>query len=302
MAYKNFNELKDYILKNGKKINCVVVSAHEEHTILAVIRAYNDSIINPILVGNKKKIIEILKDNNFDYKKIEILDAKDDDGSMSIAIEMIKSHRAECIMKGIIKTDKFMSALFKKENDLRKSKQVSMLSFREIPNYHKLLAFTDTGICPHPTLQQKKDIIQNSVEIMNKMGIRNPKVAVLAAVEAPNDKMPESLDGYELKKMCENGEITECIVEGPISLDLALSKEAANIKGYKSEVAGDADLLLFPDLASANVTTKMIAQITQEPAGVLVLGTRVPAIVCSRSATVETKYLCITLAAAGGLG
>jgi phosphate butyryltransferase len=298
MSYKTFEELKSNILSRGKKIRCAVVAADDTHTLEAVMKAYTDGLILPVLIGNKSIIQEYLDTIEYIGTDVKIYDEIDYDAALNLAIEMIHTGDVQCVMKGLIKTDKFMGALLKKDNHLRTGKMVSMLSFREIPNYHKIIAFTDTGICPHPTLEQKKAIIENAVSVMNKMGINNPKVAVLAAVETSNYKMPESLDAEELKRMNQDGEIVDCIVEGPISLDLALSKEAADIKGYDSQVAGDADLLVFPDLASANIATKMIAHITNTPAGVLILGTKVPAIVCSRAASVETKYLCITLAAA----
>jgi phosphate butyryltransferase len=298
MSYKNFEELKKNIIKSGTKTKCAVVAAADPHTLEAVMRAYNDGLIMPVLIGNQPIIQEFLDDNNLSDPEIKIYDVRDHEAAMNLAIEMVHAGDVQCVMKGLLQTSQFMGALLKKDNKLRTGKMVSMLSFRELPNYHKIIAFTDTGICPHPTLDQKKEIINNAVSVMNDMGIENPKVGVLAAVEVANHKMPESTDGEELKQMNIDGEIPDCTVEGPISLDLALSKESAEIKGYESQVAGDVDLLVFPDLASANITTKMIAHITNTPAGVLILGTKVPAIVCSRAATIETKYLCITLAAA----
>jgi phosphate butyryltransferase len=298
VSYKNFEELKKNIIDNGNKIKCAIVAAEDSHTLEAVIRAYKDGLITPVLIGNQSLIQEYMDKNNLSGSEIKICDVSNHEAAMNLAIEMVHTGDVQCIMKGLLQTSQFMGALLKKDNKLRTGKMVSMLSFRQLPNYHKLLAFTDTGICPHPTLEQKKEIINNAVSVMNDMGIENPKVGVLAAVEVANHKMPESTDGEELKQMNLDGDIPNCIVEGPISLDLALSKEAAEIKGYESDVAGDVDLLVFPDLASANITTKMIAHITNTPAGVLILGTKVPAIVCSRSASVETKYLCITLAAA----
>lgn len=298
MRYENFEQLKEQVLKNARPMKCAVVMAHERHVLEAVIKAKKDGMIRPVLLGNKAKILQILKDMDETGDIGEIFDVTSQQAAMEVAIEMVHNNDAECLMKGIIPTDVFMGAVLKRESNLRESKTVSMLSFREIPHYHKLLAFTDTGICPHPTLEQKADIIQNAVDMMNEMGIDNPKVAVLAASEQVSSKMPESADAAKLQEMCEQGGLPGCVVEGPMSMDTALSKEAAWIKGLESQVAGDADLLVFPDLVSANVTTKTIAFLTQAPAGVLILGTKVPLIVSSRSATTETKCLCITLAAA----
>jgi phosphate butyryltransferase len=298
MRYRNFEELKKSILSESRRIRCAVVSAEDENTLEAVMKAYKEELIVPVLIGDRSIIRAYLNKLCFADYNGRIYDEPDHEAAVSLAIEMVLAGDVQCVMNGFVKTERFISSVLKPENRIRTGEIASMLTFREIPNYHKLLAFTDTGICPHPTLEQKKEIIKNAVSIMNAVGIDNPKVAVLAAIEEPNADMPESMDAAELKSMNKAGEITDCIIEGPISLDIALSREAAVIKGFDSTVAGDADLLLFPDLASANIATKIIAHITGAPAGVLVLGTRVPTIACSRAATVETKYLSITLAAA----
>lgn len=291
MSYKNFEELKNSVLQKKQSKSCVVIRADDEHTLDAVIEAKALGLIKPTLIGNKEWIIDYYQQRNIDLDET-IIDEDDDEKALQLGLDLVQSGEAECIMKGLIQTGTFMRKVMK----LGKGKQVSMLSFREVPNYHKLMAFTDTGICPHPTCEQKQAIIDNAVSALNSMGITNPKVAVLAPAENVSPKMPETVDADRLKKLNVEGVITGCTVEGPISLDLALSKEAADIKGYKSDVAGDADLLVFPDLSSANMTAKMMGHITGEPAGVMILGTGVPAIVCSRSATVDTKVLCIMLA------
>jgi phosphate butyryltransferase len=295
VGYKSFDELKASVLASKQQKSCVVVRADDEHTLEAVIEARKLGLIVPTLIGNKAKIEKIYADLSEELLET-VHDVSDDATALQMGIDMVKAGEAECIMKGLIQTGTFMKGVLSRKNNLRTGGQVSMLSFREIPNYHKIVAFTDTGICPHPTLEQKVEITKNAVAVLNGMGIDNPKVAVLAAAENVSDKMPETVDAAELKKMNAAGTISDCIVEGPISIDLALSKEAAEIKGFVSEVAGDADLLVFPDLVSANLTAKMIAHITGDPAGVMILGAGVPAIVCSRSATVDTKVLCITLA------
>ena len=300
MRYKDFSELKNEVLKTDKPICCGVVMAEDCHTLEAVMTAFEDGLIIPVLIGRKKKIMSFFEEHSYKVLPEKIYDVSSRDEAMQLAVEMIRNDDIQCLMKGLIPTADFMKAIVKKENQLKNSRIISMLTFREIPNSEKLIAFTDAGICPHPDVDDKEAIINNAVSCMNSMGIDMPKVAVLAAAEEVNPKMPETEDAAELKRRNREGLIKDCIVEGPISLDLALEKEAAEIKGYHSPVAGDADLLVFPDLASANMTTKMIAHVLKTPAAVLILGTRVPVIVCSRAATTETKVLCITLAAAGG--
>jgi phosphate butyryltransferase len=298
MRYRDFSELKGRVVQAGRKCACAVVAAEDPHTLEAAMRARADGLIEPVLIGDVAVIRRYLDEHGYGGFDGWVRDAADVGDALELAIAMVHAGDAQCMMKGLVRTDQFMAAVLKRESGLRTGKLVSMLSFRELPNYHKLLAFTDTGIIPHPTLEQKKQIIENAASAMANMGIDTPKVAVLAATEEPNPRMPESMEAAELKRMNQNGDIGGCVVEGPISLDLALSPEAAASKGYASPVAGDADLLLFPDLACANITAKMIAHITGAPAGVLILGTKVPVIVSSRSASVDTKYLSITLAVA----
>lgn len=275
MIYHNFDELTTAVLAAGTPRRCGVVMAHDDHTLDAVHAAEAEGFITPVYI-----------------------DGDTPEEAMQHAVELIRAGEIDMLMKGLLPTAKFMSALVKKENGLRTGSLVSMLTIRKLPNYHKLIAMTDTGICEQPTLEQKKALILNAVNALRSMGFDEPKVAVLSAAETVNTRMPSSTDAAALKEMWRSGELPGCVVEGPISIDLAISREAAKIKGYESPVAGDADLLLFPDLAAANICGKMLAEVTGLPAGVLILGTMVPAVICSRAASVETKRLSIALAAA----
>ncbi len=275
MIYKNFDELTDKVLSSGKPRRLGVVMPKDEHTLEAVKAAEEKGFITPVFIEHE-----------------------DPEEAMKEAVKLIHEGKVDMLMKGLLNTSTFMRALVSKENNLRTGSLISMLTMRKLPNYHKLIAMTDTGICEHPTLEQKKELIINAVNALNSMGFDKPKVAVLSAAETVNKRMPSSTEAAELKMMWENGEIPNCIVEGPISIDLAISKESAEVKKYDSPVAGDADLLLFPDLAAANICGKMIAEVTGDPAGILILGTKVPVIVCSRAATTETKLLSIALGAA----
>lgn len=275
MIYHDFEELTAQVLAKGSPCRCGVVMAHDEHTQDAVRQAQEEGFIEPVFI-----------------------DGETPEEAMQKAVDLIHAGKIDMLMKGLLPTAKFMSALVKRDNGLRTGSLISMLTIRKLPNYHKLVAMTDTGICEQPTLEQKKALIQNAVDALRSMGFENPKVAVLSAAETVNLRMPSSTDAAALKEMWENGEIKNCTVEGPISIDLALSHEAAKIKGYDSPVAGETDLLLFPDLAAANICGKLLAEVTGLPAGIMILGTKVPAIVCSRSASVETKRLCIAMAAA----
>ena len=275
MIYHDFEELTKEILRKREPSRCGVVMPRDEHTIEAVKKAEEEGFITPVLI-----------------------EAESSEKAMMKAVESVHEGKVDMLMKGLIPTSDFMRAILSHDSGLKSGKLVSMLTVRKIPNYHKLLAMTDTGICEQPNLMQKKEIIDNAVSALLKIGFDEPKVAVLSAAEIVNSRMQSSTDAEVLKHMWENGEIKNCILDGPVSIDLALSHEAAEIKGYLSPVAGEADLLLFPDLVSANVSGKLLAHVTGTPAGIMILGTKVPVVVCSRAATVETKRLCIAMAAA----
>ena len=255
-----------------------------------------------ILIGDEARITELLAEYGCEKSAVTIYHEPDQKAAVQKAIDLIHAGQADCIMKGLIKTAQFMHAILKRENDLRTENLVSMLSIRELPHYHKLIAFTDAGICMNTTLDEKRQIIENAVRTMTAMGYENIKVGVLASVEVVNPRMKDSVEAAELKRMNQEGIITGCTVEGPISYDVAINKEAAQIKGFGGEVAGDADLLVFPELTSANLTTKAITQTCRIPVGSLILGTKVPVILSSRASSAETKYMCIALAAAVNTG
>lgn len=296
--YTKFEQLTRHAAARERKARCAVVSAEDAHTLDAVIRATREGLIAPILIGDEAVIGEQLAERFFDRHQAAVIHQPDHEAAAQTAVDLVRQGKADCIMKGLIKTNQFMHAILKRENQLRTDRLVTMLSIRELPHYHKLIAFTDAGICMYPTLEEKRQIIENAVEAMTAMGFEDIKVGVLAAVEVVNPRMPESVEAAELKRMNQEGIIRGCTVEGPISYDVAVSREAADIKGFGGPVAGDADLLVFPDIASANMTTKAITQTSGIPVGSLILGTRVPVILSSRASSAETKYMCIALAAA----
>lgn len=302
MTYTSFSQLTERALRRNRKARCAVVSAEDEYTMQAVLRAAKEGLIAPILIGNQAVIAELLADHYCGKDGITICHEPDHAAAAQKAVDLVRAGEADCIMKGLIKTAQFMHVILKRENALRTGELVSMLSIRELPHYHKLIAFTDAGICIRPTLDEKRQIIENAVQTMTAMGYENLKVGVLASVEVVNPKMPDSVEAAQLKQMNQQGIITGCTVEGPISYDVAINPEAARVKGFGGPVAGDADLLVFPELTSANLTTKAITQTCRIPVGSLILGTKVPVILSSRASSAETKYLCIALAAAVNAG
>lgn len=298
MALKNFNELIEILSKNMSKKKVAVVSAQDEHTLQAVFRAAKEGIVEPVLVGNKEAIIKTLEDIGEKAEGIEIIESADEVDSARIAVEMVNAKKVDFLMKGKIQTADLLRAVVNKETGLGTGKVMSAVSVMEIPSYHKMICLTDGGMMMYPTLEEKKDILQNAVDVMHSLGIEEPKVAVLAAIETVNPKMPETVDADQLKQMNVKGEIKGCIVEGPISLDLSVNKESAIIKGYSSPVAGDADIFLVPDIQVGNIFSKALIELAGAKSAGMIVGAKVPVVVTSRSTTAEEKYLSLVVSAA----
>lgn len=295
---KNFDELIQIVHKNPQKKKVVVVAAHDEHTLEGINRAYENGIIIPILIGDKAKIESIIKKEGFSFLEAEIIDINDDIEAARRAVEMIRERKADFIMKGKLQTADLLKQVVNKEYGLKASEVMSHVGLFEVPSYHKLIVITDGGMLPYPDLHQKAMIIQNALKVLKKLGYDTPKVAALAAAEVVNPKMKESVDAAELKKMNQEGTLTDCFVEGPISYDLMISKEAAKIKGYESPVTGDTDILLTPDMTTGNLLAKsLMCSAGARMAGIIV-GAKAPIVLVSRGASSEEKYFSIVLAAA----
>ena len=295
---KSFKELADAAKAMEKKTVLAVVEAHDEHTLEAVMTAKKDGIIDAMLIGNEEKIREIITQEGADPADYTIVPTSSIEESLKIGIETIHSGKANVIMKGKMETGPFMKAIINKENDMMAGGRISLVGLFEHPTaYHKLIAVTDMGMNPYPDLEGKKDEINNAVKLLHALGIECPKVACLCAVEKLNPKMPETVDADALKKMNAAGQIPGCIVEGPISFDLAIKKESADLKGYESPVAGDADLLLVPDITCGNVLVKCMTEYAGATTAGAMLGAKCPLIITSRSAAASDKYYSIALAA-----
>ena len=297
MQIKSFKDLAAAASAMPKKTVVAVVEAHDNHTLEAVIEAKKDGIMEGMLIGNEEKIKEILTANGADPADFQIIATNSLEESLQVAVENINAGKATAMMKGKLETGQFMKAIVNKQNGLMAGGLLSLVGLFESPAYPKLLAVTDQGLNTYPDLNGKKNLIINAVKLLHALGIEEPKVAVLASVEKVNPKMPESVDGAELKKMNQEGEITGCIVEGPISFDLAIKPGAAAIKGYESPVAGDADLLLVPDITAGNILCKCMTDYAGAMTAGTILGAKVPVIVTSRSAEAADKYYSIALAA-----
>lgn len=297
MVYRNFQELIEEVQKSATIKRVVVVAAHDEHTLEAVFRARKDNICQPILIGDKEKIKAIIGRLNEVVADENIMDSKSDEESARLAVELVNQNKADFIMKGLIQTADLLMAVVNKDTGCRTGNVMSHMAIHEMETYHKLLAVTDGGMTMYPDLDTKADIIRNAVGVFNNMGYENPKVGVLAAVERENPKMPESVDGARLKEMNQKGQIENCIIEGPISYDLAMSKESAKIKGFESELAGDPDILIVPNITAGNILGKSLTYSAGAKMAGFIVGAKVPIVLTSRGSSSEEKYLSIVLSA-----
>lgn len=298
MVIRNFDQLIKQVASFKEKKKVAVVAAHEEHTLEAVFKAKEDNIVEPILIGCKEKIKEIMEKNNYTLEDEAIIDILDERQAAYKAVELVKENKVNSIMKGKIQTADLLKAVVDKERGIRTGRLMTHFAILEVPTYHKLLVITDGGMVMYPNLEQKKDIIQNAVDVLLSLGYEKPKVGVLAAVEKVNPKMQETVDAAELKKMAEEGELTNCIVEGPISYDIAMNKESASIKGFDSPVVEDVDILIPPNIATGNILAKALVYSANAKMAGIIVGAKVPIILTSRGSSSEEKYLSIVLASA----
>ena len=293
---KNFEQLKEMLKAMPVKRKVAVVPAQDEHTLEAISHAYRDGMVEPVLIGDEPKIREILAQIGTDADKMTIIHVEDPTEAIQKAADMARDGEVDCIMKGKTETEALMKVLVNRERGIRKNDTMSLLAFMESPNYHKVFAITDVGLLTYPSKDQKKAAIQNAVEAFHALGVEQPKVAILAAVEKVNPKMKETVEAAEIKEEGVEG----CIIEGPISYDLAMDPASAPIKGYVSPVAGDADLLVVPDIVSGNIAAKTITVIGGGRTGGVVLGAKVPVLLVSRAASADDKYMSIVIAALVG--
>ena len=294
---KSFEELKERLLAQPVKRKVAVVCAHDEHTLEAITKAASDGLVEPILIGIEDKIKEILAELNY-TQDVRIIHEEDQVASAQLACDMAKAGEVDCIMKGKLETGTLMKVLVNREKGIRKNDTMSICGFFESPYYHKVFAITDCGLLTYPTEEQKKAMIVNALGAFKALGVEQPKVAILAAVEKVNPKMKETVEAANIKAEGIDG----CIIEGPISLDLAMDANSAIIKGYESPVAGDADLLVMPDICAGNIAAKTITVIGGGRTGGTVLGALVPVILVSRAATADDKYMSIVVSALVGRG
>ncbi|MCQ2442869.1 MAG: phosphate butyryltransferase [Oscillospiraceae bacterium] len=285
-------------VKEVEKKKVAVAVAQDDAVLEAVAAARDQGIADAILVGDKAQIEAIAAEINVDLTGFEIIDEPDNQKAALTAVKLAHDGVADMYMKGLIDTKSFLKSILNKEVGLRTGKPLSHVAVFEVEGIQQLLFLTDVAFMTYPTLEDKKHIIENTVEVAHACGLECPKVAPLAAVEVVNPKMPATVDADELRKMNQAGEITGCIVDGPLSMDLAIDPEAARHKGATDRpCAGCADILLFPDIHAGNLVYKTLVHTAKVENGCILTGTKVPAILTSRSDSFKTKVNSIALAA-----
>lgn len=298
MVYNNFNQLIDRVGSTSKK-KVVVAGANDQHALEAVLKAEREGLIDTILVGDKEEILELSLGLGCQAESAIIVDIKNPEDMAARAVEIVRQGEGAFLMKGRIETATLLKAVVDKEKGIGTGGTMSHVAILEIPTYHKLLATTDGGMILYPDLAQKKAILKNAVDFFHRLGYERPKVGAMAAVEVVNPKMRETVEGAELKRLAnEENYFGDCIVEGPISFDLAVSVEASRLKGYSSPVAGDVDIMLMPDMTSGNLTTKGLYCLGGAKMVGCIVGAKVPIVLNSRGASFEEKYISLLLCAA----
>ncbi len=298
MVFTNFDQLIEKVKGYPAKKRMAVAAAGDTHTLEAVMHARKEGIVEPILVGDKAEILRILAELNETVADENIYDYADVKDAAEFAVKLVKEGKADFLMKGKLDTAVILKAVVNKEKGLGQGRTMSHFTMFEVPTYHKILCPVDGGMVTYPTLEQKKDIINNTVETLISMGYDCPKVGVLACVEKVNPKMPETVEARELKEMNERGEIKNCIVEGPISYDCAISKEIAEFKSFESPVSGDVDVLVAPNIHAGNIMGKMLACTCKARMAGFIVGAKCPIVLTSRGSSAEEKYLSIVVSAA----
>jgi len=293
---RKLSQLAEFVRGRGVKTRIAVAAAEDANTLASIARAAQEGFVHGILLGGRSRIEAVCEQENIDPGLFEIRDVPDDGRAVSEAVSLVKSGAADVLMKGLVGTDKFLKAVLHKELGLLPPKAVmSYVCALELPRYHKLLFISDTAVLPAPDLDQKIAMINYSVAMARRFGIERPKVALIAATEKVGPGQPVTLEYAQLCKMAERGQIKNCVIDGPLDVFLACDPEAGAVKGVDTPIAGDADILIFPSLDSANSFYKGLMLFACAELAGLIQGTVKPVVVMSRSESAASKYYCVAL-------
>jgi len=288
-----FEKLLSDLRKDIKMKKIAIAGADNPETLMTSRIAKNMEIGDSILIGDEKKIRQIAEEYDVDISDFEIVDLQTPTEISRYAVKLVHDRKADMYVKGNIETRDVLKAVLDKEIGLKTNNLISMVGVFEIED--RMIFLTDPSVMPYPTLDEKAQLINNAVNFARFAGIKEPKVAAVTAISVSNPRMPETMDAEQLTKMNKEGIIKNCIVDGPLSLDLAISPESAQIKNSQRRINGDADIILFPDVHAANIAYKILTHLSDAKSGNIILGTAEPVILSSRSDTVQVKLNSIIL-------
>jgi len=275
--------------KSLAPIPTAVAHPCDSSSLASAVDAAKQGLIVPLLVGPIGKITDTASSARIDLGGLQLVDAPNSQAAAAKAVQLVREGQAEILMKGSLHTDELMAAVVARDTGLRTGRRISHVFIMDVPTYHKVLIVTDGAINIAPTLEDKVDICQNAIDLARNLGLAQPKLAILAAVETVTSKMPATIDAAALCKMAERGQIKGGVLDGPLAFDNAISAEAAEIKGIRSSVAGDPDILLAPDLEAGNILAKQLSFLANADSAGMVLGARVPIILTSRADSVRSR-------------
>ncbi|HQO02106.1 MAG TPA: bifunctional enoyl-CoA hydratase/phosphate acetyltransferase [Spirochaetota bacterium] len=297
---KRLSDLEQYLRERNVKTRLVVVAAQDENVIEAVVKAKKTGIVDVTLVGNQKIIEDVFTQHNYDLSGMDIINEENNSLAGVTAVRLIKEKKAHILMNGqesYFGASLISKPILDKQNGIVKGKTMSHVAVFELENYHKLVAITDVAVNIAPDLKAKAAIISNAVFLMRRFGIETPKVAVLAAIEVVNDKMPATMDAAMLSKMAQRGQIKNCIIDGPLAFDNAISEKSALQKGIISEVSGDVDILLAPDIETAGTLYQSFMFFANAHVASITVGASAPVVLTTKLDTLETRFNSILLSA-----
>lgn len=294
---KNLEQIEELVIKRPPG-RIAVAAAHDDHVLQSIHQVCTKGYAQPILIGDKEKIFQIADQLQIDVSHMTIIKELDERKCADIAVNLVNNSEADVLMKGMMQTADLLRPVLERDKGLRASGLLSHVGLYEIAGYNKLLYITDGGINIAPDLRQKVEIIRNAVAVAHALGVEMPKVAALAAVETVNPAMQSTLDAAALSKMAQRGQIKGCLIDGPLAMDNAINPEAALHKHIVSDVAGNADILLAPDIESGNILIKSMIFLYQARSCGIITGARVPMVVTSRAESSDAKYYSILLALA----
>lgn len=290
----------DALIKRAGQIEptvCAVAHPCDETSLSAATQAAELGLLNPILIGPKARIAAVARVHGLNLNTLEIIDTPHSHASAAEAVKAVRSGKARLLMKGSLHTDELMHEVVKKDTGLRTGRRLSHVFVMDVPSYQEPLFVTDAAINIDPDLLCKADIVQNAIDLHVALGLGQPRVAILSAVEQVNPKIPSTIEAAALCKMAERGQITGGVLDGPLAMDNAVSPQAAEMKGLTSPVAGHAQVLVVPDLESGNMLAKNLTFLSGAQAAGIVLGARVPIILTSRADTEHSRLASCALAA-----